>query len=483
MQLKVRKFEPFQFLLNTFQTTLDSDQSESKLLTTLDNDCLGEVFKYLPLRDLVNAAEVCVRFKKKADDRFKSRYVNMHVSHLKKVLDNPDEHFEFEPDFAEQVLRNFGQFVQSFYGVYSNSKDNNRILLSLLGRYCAGTLKELRLNKFPLYGRLLCHELRSMFAGLQKLTLFTLGTDRYLRDLLSTCCELKYLMFGNYRRTFNEQSLLVKFPKLLELKINFFTRPISIEFLDEILRLNDSIQKLSLFRTHLSSNMCEQITKHLPRLQSLTIDQDFIWKREKEEEVFKNFFHLNQLKSLKELTLDCAAFSLSPLIDSFVEAKVPLEYLGVMHGKFDAKLIESLKALDSFRRLGILNTRKMTGTMLVDTVKHFPELTELYTENLRLLTMTDVKQMLIIAKNLHVVTIRYSVYGWRRDILIDDDIITSILQVVKSRRTSKKLVLAVTLESEQVEVTVSKKLLKQNRYWIQIRNDHMDPMIKVPVWY
>lgn len=45
-------------------------EQESELLNILDNDCLREIFKYLTLLDLINAAEVCIRFNQHANDAF-----------------------------------------------------------------------------------------------------------------------------------------------------------------------------------------------------------------------------------------------------------------------------------------------------------------------------------------------------------------------------------------------------------------------------
>lgn len=452
----------------------ESQQLESQLLATLDDDCLRNIFKYLPLPDLCNAAEVCMHFKRHADERFQSSYSRSVEFYLWNEYDK--DHIQFcdsqstllDLQLFEQLLQNFGKFVHIFKGslpfVGSYLKES-QTLMSLMNQYCAGTLKELDVRVFLLKGCYSISSLRPMFAGLEKLSMCCCTIDMATRNLLSFCSELKFLKFGFIYFDDCIDAILIKFPKLVELELTYFFHADHVDsFLDEIMRLNGNLEKLSLISTRVSSKVCIQIARRLPRLQSLLFNQNFIKGGENETEIRRNLLHLNEIRTLKELSINCNGFALSPVVDGFANSKLPLEYFGILHGTVDLKLLKSIAAFDSLTKLGF-NRVNWAGVSLIDVAKHFPQLTELRIENITM-GIIDVKKMLSFAQNLKVLRLHiYDDKAKEEDMRIDDESFKFILQMVKNRGNSTKLVIHIHKDY----VKVSKNLMQQNRYWLEIK--------------
>lgn len=344
----------------------DPLQPFSKLLNTLDDDCMEAIFKHLPLKDLCNAAEVCKRFKRNAEQRFKSHYANKIIISLHNLVQNdetckckrieatPDQDFsvvdwKFDFKFIEQLLRNFGSFIISFCAV-DDEDDEKHVkheqFLSLVNQHCAGTLKELRL--FGLIG-LLNSSFRVMFAGLEKLEIcfHSEREDESLRNLLSNCSELRVLRIKAL-----DDSLMVNFPKLIRLEF-FNSDCLTNDMMDNMMRLNGNIEILTIWNcSKVSSKVFRHIANRLPKLQRLEFLHFREWV-EGETEIQENLFELSRIKSLKELSIDCKKIPLKSLVDSFVNAHVPLEKLTACYAKIDLELLKSLASLNSLKVLEI----------------------------------------------------------------------------------------------------------------------------------
>lgn len=86
--------------------------SPNQILNALNDDCLCEVFRFLPLIDLNNAAEVCVRFNALAKEVFSSKFKNTFITR------SPCSNigiFELTKDTAGKLLASFGSLMQSLY--------------------------------------------------------------------------------------------------------------------------------------------------------------------------------------------------------------------------------------------------------------------------------------------------------------------------------------------------------------------------------
>lgn len=96
------------------------EESPLNINNKLNDDCFEEIFKYLPLRDLCAAAEVCKKFQKYAQYAFEREFTNIKLIKFR-------ENFEFMAtngnklcyDFLgsinviECLFRNFGLLIKS----------------------------------------------------------------------------------------------------------------------------------------------------------------------------------------------------------------------------------------------------------------------------------------------------------------------------------------------------------------------------------
>lgn len=458
--------------------------SEMHILNAINDDCLKEVFKYLPLQDLCNAAEVCVRFKQNANEHFKACYTDLDTFDLKKVVEKNDiwdidddgcasdvttTEFWFDLKFVEQLLRNFGKFIKSFtaFALFQDENENRKSL-SLLNQYCAGTLQELRLFGFEIKGRTIT-TLRPLFAALEKLTMYSCTTEEKLHKLLSVCNELKVLKFGHCNR-FIEKSLLVKFPKLIELELSSINDHVDDNFLDELLLLNGTIEKLSIIHTDLPSIVFKHIARRLPKVHTLFFNQNFEESGDFEKVIQENLLHLGKMESLKSLSINCNGFALNPLVDRFANAKISLEHLTILHGSVDLELVKGLAALNSLSKLELINA-KMAKVSLTDVAKHLPQLIELGVRDITGASIADVKKMLPFAKRLQALTLTSTTTTTIANMHIDNESYERILQTVKNRDSHTKLVISIA--SHHKNVAVPTKVMQLNRNWLELKEERI----------
>lgn len=124
---------------------IPEQDSDLHILIALNDDCLREVFGYLGIIDLSNAAEVCVRFNQQAKDTFARKYKNLDLNRSqgnKKII-------RYQID---SLLQNFGSMIRSLK-IDASVLDSEIPFLCIAGRYLTA-LKQLELRKFYINTRI-----------------------------------------------------------------------------------------------------------------------------------------------------------------------------------------------------------------------------------------------------------------------------------------------------------------------------------------
>lgn len=144
---------------------IPEQDSDFHILIALNDDCLREVFGYLGIIDLSNAAEVCVRFNQQAKESFASKYKNLDIDHFQS--DELITRYQID-----SLLQNFGSMIRSLK-IDASVLDSEIPFLCIASQYLTA-LEQLELSNFYINTQI--KEICSLFGHVEKLQL--------------NCCEL-----------------------------------------------------------------------------------------------------------------------------------------------------------------------------------------------------------------------------------------------------------------------------------------------------
>lgn len=225
--------------------------SHSNIRVALNDHCLLEVFKRLELRDLTNVAGLRKRFNKQAKIIFALKYKHLDLT----------EQLYYQTDLIESLMKHFGKDIRSLsVALYLFKTEEDAV--RMIGENCGRQLKRLTFRSFRFNNDLA--PLRSIFAGIEHLTLDECACKVCLDDLMAGCAALKSLTL--LRCTDTDRYIEQTFPKLEELSL-MGTR-ISDESFKAFAMRNPTMIKLSTTYT-LEPQSLHTIGEHAKNLQEL----------------------------------------------------------------------------------------------------------------------------------------------------------------------------------------------------------------------
>lgn len=414
-------------------------EQESQLLVTLDDDCLREVFKYLPLLDLSNCAEVCIRFNQHANDAFNAKY-----KHVMKI--DQDFDLNVKPGEMESVLRNFGPLIHSLS--ISRTKtifpDNStsEVAIRMINQHTTTTaLKELHLS-----GVVIGEFLENLGPVFLKLDTFKLDSCVFMDGAEN--------LFGQ------------AFPTLTQAQFKCCSG-LNYSALEKFITLNPRLQTLMIgmeYWTDGLANLIHLIGGNLSNLVELEVDT---FDHPNEEQLQECATSIGKLTRLKVLKYKCTEeFAATALIYELAKQQVPIEHLQLMSGRFDGNTMKSLTQLKQIKILELQFIADLTERHIIEMAKELPLLetfrlkTFQFLPNDRYLSVDGLVEMIKHAKNLSAV-----ILNGTQHIKININNYRTMLKAVHER--SEKNHLSMEISSGQVDV--SEDILFENRNWLSIK--------------
>ncbi|XP_055326814.1 uncharacterized protein LOC129580421 [Sitodiplosis mosellana] len=410
-----------------------AQDSTSHILIALNDDCLREVFGYLDLFDLSNAANACVRFNQQAKETFVDKYKDLELNR------NRLDYKPITKDQIENILNNFGSVIRTLK-IDQLALDSNIPFLRIASRYCT-ELKQLQLFGFHITGKM--KKFRPLFGKLEQLEMIYCEFSKSVKDFHSVCMEMKTLRLDscdiNTSKCIKQHFVKLKEAHLIECH-NFDENAI-----DCFIKMNPQLTKLSIIRSEdwETSEPIRSIGRNLHQLLELEIDQEIC------DEDEESIHGLGQLRALKVLKLNFNLLLVTPLLKILVENKVPIEDMKLYNGDLDSKAIEYICAMKQIKKLELNeNMGVLTDEHLVQLAKELPNLDVLHLKELPSdVTIIGLKNMLAHAQKLSLLHLE-SVYS----IKVNVDDYKAMLKTVKSRREKIKLVIKITSSGDKVEV-------------------------------
>lgn len=434
-------------------------ESPVQIVNALNDDCLREVFRLLPLIDLTNVADVCVRFNTVAKEVFSSKFANTIISDDSK---SHIDYFELNFNSAEKLLRNFGQLMLSLEIKGQPFLNMEAFFLKLIGYYCSSSLQKLSLSKFriktksqkfsTLMKRLFrCHSKFSQrerycvqidnrckfpqFANLRELYLNECQINTL--DMFSKCKKLSFFRMHRCSFSFITNPLMqLRTANLEEVHFTYNNQMLRCE-INSFLKSMPTIRKLALRLSYNTvddlSVIFRKVAKHLPRLEHLEFSVN------RNSELNKCTKYLGQLKYLEVLKIKLNLYKeckCTMLLQTLVENSIPIKQLSIEDTLIDVAAIEQLVQLKGIQILKMNHVDGLNDEHLIKIGQEMPELQELHLQKFSKtkITSTGLNEMLQFANNLILLKL-----GPNPRFTFDADDYKAMSKTLKNRVIKKKL--------------------------------------------
>lgn len=440
----------------------------SLILHTLNDHCILEIFKFLPLRDLCAVADVCASFRKNAKTAFSTRFANINDE---MIMNEGNQKLQFKSKGSHSIIqsritmkmllnlfRNFGQSMKSIdLHREKFGKELNDLPLELIGSNCSGAesaLKALKLHNFSIKGQLI-RKLQPVFAQLDNLHMKSILINRNISKLLSVCQQLTKLKLECMDF---DKIHLKQFAKLEELVL-YNIRGLNDDVFEQIARDHSKITKLDLnnMPNQLSTKVLSTIGSHLLSLKELCINNRL---KESDGNVQEYLSRLT-LKHLKYLKLNCSSLPVKYLFDALVSAQAPIAYLDLIKFTLDSETATSLSKMNTIEHLRLdKGIYEIEGGELVKAVGGMSMLKAIEW-NQREIDIHDIMEIIRVSKNLTTLKL-LNVHG----LIIGSKDYNEIVKLVKGRENYQPL--NIEIKGKSCQKTVDDGLIKENLNWVNI---------------
>lgn len=427
----------------------DTVQTSGATIMDLNDDCLIDIFKRLPVRDLCSVAEVNTRFKQDAKYVFSALYKRFHTLVL--VLQSAKGRYEITLNEMRSILKNFGSLIIDLdvSKMSFKSTHNNRIL-DLIIKYCAGALKELTLEWFSIKGNIL-QKLRPIFESLEKLSLDNCEINNSIGSLLKNCKELKKLKVCNQdyidrNCNFIEQ----QFPQLESICFK------SVDMIKEsnllaLFTKNPNIKKIKIIRCeYITDKLFKLVADNLKDLEKLTVSLTNY-----SSSFTQNLEPIKNLENLKKLQLKCGHRSISTIISN-LESNDNLTHLVLGKTIADEQLIDSLCAMPNLSVLKLVAVQNFKESYLKEIGKNMCDLTELELTDCRGVSNDAIIKLVNQTKQLQTLSVH------EVEVNVDETLYNRLLEIVQARLNKTKLVVS------SDTVSIPKSMFIKNRDILEI---------------
>lgn len=346
----------------------DKAATEPTKILDLNEDCVLQIFSFLPTIDLCAVKTTCQRFETLANDHFVTRYRHHPVNFGPKFGDLAER-----GDFSDglKVLRHFGGVIRAL-SVHCITEDDDSYHWGDILDCCTG-LTELNLFgcvlRYLIYYRRRSDTMHSL--ALNKCH----GSDD---DFTNTIYS-----FGNLKRLTVEYGFLGvktgflrrRIPSLEDIIIR--STPSSANSVNTVLPLfiaaNPQLKRIHCNFNYVKCDILDSIATHSRALESLALQLYDTYRAPFPEDIAK----LNRLQHLRVLEISCAAYKngINAALEALAKPNI-LHTLSISDTKFD---IESSLALMPLTNLNTLKLVKMNiGSGFVVMLKRFLNLEHLH---------------------------------------------------------------------------------------------------------
>lgn len=372
---------------------------ESKLMTTLNDDCLLHVMKFLDLLDVITLSEVCRKFRELFESHLKTiRTLNFSEIRKKKLTVHE----------TKLVTESFGRNLVNV--TISSEKFFNQRVMNFIPRYLSN-LKQLHLTGFKLNSLSFWIRMSGMLSTLEILDLSDNSevNESFLMSLKDRKSKLKVLSVANC----NVNGKFLKYVPLIESLNISGCRHIRGALLLDFAEKNKTFKSLDISRCpNLDGNDVNEIFKRSPQLKTLSLNNYYI-DDETSQVVIPNINVLINLKNLSIQNINyppCDQLLRTIFIDNRIEA------LNISHGKLTLTSVYAISTMKHLRKL-VMNFKSSIPEDLVDYLIKLKSLEEVHVSGCSYISPVNASRLLLLPRMKFIDVSRC--YGFTNDFIID----------------------------------------------------------------
>lgn len=367
----------------------------------LDEDCLADIFKYLPIKDLLTIRQTHPIFLPATKYLLSVNYktfdftddVLLPILYPLKRIEINAQNKKLSLEQTDIVLRFIGKNIQTL-SINRDSFDpsiTSGSLLGLIKKYCGETLNDLRIFKFLLEDRAI-DRLSGLFKNLKKITLHECSTDDYtLGKCLSYCNELKELKIVGVTGVLG--FFLLRVPSNLQIFMLKSMRNFEQKYICELFERNAvTLEIVKIIDCHFHGDgLYDSMPKSLKKLSTLFIRSDSIFNQ-------SNLDNLLKFNNLRHLDINVGIRNPEQFLNKLA-ARITIECLGISLPLLHDQTCIALGQLN-LKLLKLTLTRRLHAGSATNLVMNIPTVQTLNLIQCNLLTVDDICDIVANAMNL-----------------------------------------------------------------------------------
>lgn len=388
-----------------------SIEVSSKLLDTLNDDCLLQVMKFLDILDVITLSKVCVKFLELCESHYKTiKSFNFCDIESKKKMTAHE---------TKLIMESIGGYLGSI--TINSEKFYNQRALNFIPKYLTN-LKQLHLTGFKLNSLSFWNQMSGVLLTLENLNLSDNSelNESFLKSFEKLSPKLKALNISNC--TVNG-----KFLKLVDsievLNISGCQSISGAELLDYIEK-NHNLKDLNISKCNLDGKDVNELLQKSTQLHVVTLSNYYI-DDETSRLVIPN---INPLINLKELSIQNVNYPLCDQLLRTIYFENRIEALNICYGNLTLTSIYAISTMRHLKKL-VMNFKNVPED-IVDYLVKLNMLEEVHISGCSYISPANVLRLLVQPKMKFLDISRC--YGFTNDFIVE---VAKLLQANHKRLT------------------------------------------------
>lgn len=359
-----------------------SEEIESKLLQSLNDDCLLHMMSFLDVLDVIALRKVCTKFSELSDLHFNTvKSLSFNDIKFRKKLTLHE---------AKLVLETVGRNIVK--ASINSEKFYNQRILSFIPKYLTN-LKHLHLTGFKLESPPFWNQMAKVLAALETLDLSdnSVISESFLKSFKSSPSpKLKALNVSNCNINGNFLKLIPKIETLNVSGCRYITGAQLIDFV----QLNEKLKSLNISKCpNIFGKDVNEMLKMIPQMERLALNNYYI-----DDETSKFVIpSINPLVNLRELTIQNINYPPCDQLLRTINLENKIEFLDISYGNLTLTSVYAISTMKHLKKL-IVNFKNSIPEDFIDYLMDLNKLEELHMSGCSFVSPINVLQLLQLPK-------------------------------------------------------------------------------------
>lgn len=359
----------------------------------LNDDCIYQIYKFLPTIDWCSLRETCTRFRTISDYCFRRQSESFQLT-PKNVIGWSDGSFTVND--VKRVIRNFGQFITkiSINRGHFHCYEDPAELVRLLDRYC-NTLQDLKFVKIDLTAATI-KQCARLFSNLHRLVIDQSNNEETFNQCLPHCVALKELELIRLRNIKGICLARYHFEFLESFTVSNWS-DFNHCFIKLFLLKNRQIKRVKLLSNSFEADRTmEDVVLALPNLMELSVKFNFT----SQPNLLPASVTMLPLLKKFEMDFEFVTDEITNKILDGLAVHNNMEDLHIASFRLNDESIPRLCALKTLKILKLTATRNLNRVICKKLASELSALSEIHIVECPDTTFNDIKEFVVHSTNL-----------------------------------------------------------------------------------